>query len=118
MHAHTYVRMLQQKLADPGATGCRYGLSQRLCWTQATECSGVYAAKAGRLDCRTAEELGGRALVSEILCTSLAGAAALAAASRCMQHFSSVYTEFELRKRMSDAHESRCMRGKQVLVQK
>ena len=57
----------------------------------------MHAAEAGRSGCRAAEGLGRRAHVSEILCKSPAGAAALAAASRCMQHFSSIYTGFDLR---------------------
>ena len=57
----------------------------------------VHAERAYRLGCRATERLRVRALVSEILCKLPAGAAALAAASRCTQHFSSIYTGFEVR---------------------
>jgi hypothetical protein len=90
MHAQVSGRCARDGLADPGAIGCRYCLSQRGSADQIDGQSGNVRSKGRAFGRRAAERLQDQALVSEICCKSPTGAARLAAASRCMQHFSSI----------------------------
>ena len=95
--ACTYIcQMPQQKTAEPGATGCRYCLSQRgsagVCGTQATGCSGSACSRGrsfglqGRRRAGTSGTCVGNTLQVTSRCSSACSCVAVDAALQQHRH--------------------------------